>query len=75
MQALNVTPVGAGSFPVDVISSDGWGADVKMLSCKVKDDKLATGESGETSLCGKVFTGICSDLDTLFLDEDYNKIV
>ena len=74
VQALNVTPVGAGSFPVDVISSDGWGADVKMLSCKVKDDKLATGESGETSLCGK-FTGICSDLDTLFLDEDYNKIV
>ena len=33
VQALGATPIGAGSYPVDVITSD-WGADVKMLFFK-----------------------------------------
>jgi hypothetical protein len=53
VQALGATPLGAGSYPVDVITDD-WGADVKMLSCKINDDgSLKNGDSGETSLAQK----------------------
>ena len=36
VQALQVEAVGAGSYPIDILKPNIWGADVKMLSCKVK---------------------------------------
>ena len=54
VQALQVEAVGAGSYPIDILKSNKWGADVKMLSCKVdKNDMLTNGDSGETSLAQK----------------------
>ncbi len=32
-----VEAVGAGSYPIDILKSHEWGADVKMLSCKVDE--------------------------------------
>ena len=53
VQALGVNPIGAGSYPVDVIATN-WGADVKMLSCKLdKKGNLKNADSGETSLAQK----------------------
>lgn len=76
VQALNVVPVGAGNYAIDVVkkTEPKWGADVKMLSCKIKAGKLTNGESGETSLAQK-FTGAGNELDTLFTGEKYEEIV
>ena len=76
VQALGVTSVGAGSYPVDVINESGirWGADIKMLSCKVKNGRLTNSESGETSLSQK-FTGAGNKLDTMFNEKKYHQII
>ncbi len=34
VQALQVESVGAGSYPIDILKPNEWGADVKMLSIK-----------------------------------------
>jgi len=74
VQALGVKPIGAGSYPVDVIKDNEWGADVKMLSCKIDDSgNLVSGESGETSLAQK-FKSTGSNLDDLFKNRKYNEI-
>jgi len=69
VQALGAQPVGAGSYPVDVMTAD-WAADVKMLSCKLnKDGDLTNSDTGETSLAQKFGDGNFGDgntLDTLF---------
>ena len=76
VQALGVQPVGAGSYPVDVIKTNEWGADVKMLSCPIdaQTGELINGDSGETSLAQK-FRDSGADLDTLFLNGDYDDIL
>lgn len=77
VQALGATPFGAGSYPVDVIT-DYWGADVKMLSCKVdKNGNLTNSDSGETSLAQKFGDGNFGDgntLDDLFSQKKYEFI-
>ena len=46
VQALQVEAVGAGSYPIDILKPNIWGADVKMLSCKVdKNDNLGNGDN------------------------------
>lgn len=80
VQSLGARPVGAGSYPVDVISSDGiWGADIKMLSCGIdENNQLTNRDSGETSLAQK-FDDInfSSDdsLDNLFRQQRYDEIL
>jgi len=65
VQALGVKPIGAGSYPVDVVSAN-WGADVKMLSCKLdKNGSLKNADSGETSLAQKFGDGNFGDGNTL----------
>ena len=77
VQALGAKPLGAGSYPVDVITTD-WGADVKMLSCKLdKDGNLKNADSGETSLAQKFGDGNFGDsntLDSLFAQRKYEFI-
>jgi hypothetical protein len=75
VQALQVEAVGAGSYPIDILKANEWGADVKMLSCKVdKDDNLTNGDSGETSLAQK-FVGTGISLDDMFKKEQYQEII
>jgi len=75
VQALQVEAVGAGSYPIDILKPNEWGADVKMLSCKVdKSDKLTNGDSGETSLAQK-FKGTGISLDDMFKQEQYQEII
>ncbi|RUM68131.1 MAG: hypothetical protein DSZ07_07405 [Sulfurovum sp.] len=75
VQALQVEAVGAGSYPIDILKANEWGADVKMLSCKVdKNDTLTNGDSGETSLAQK-FIGTGISLDDMFKQEQYQEII
>jgi len=75
VQALQVEAVGAGSYPIDILKPNEWGADVKMLSCKVdKNDNLTNGDSGETSLAQK-FKGTGISLDDMFKQEQYQEII
>lgn len=66
VQALdNVEPVGAGSYPIDILGKN-WGADIKALACKLdKNGNLSISESGEASLAQK-FTDTGENLDELF---------
>ena len=75
VQALQVEAVGAGSYPIDILKPNEWGADVKMLSCKVdKNSNLTNGDSGETSLAQK-FVGTGISLDDMFKNEQYQDII
>lgn len=75
VQALQVESVGAGSYPIDILKPKEWGADIKMLSCKVdKNGNLTKGDSGETSLAQK-FTGTGASLDKMFDDKQYQFII
>lgn len=77
VQALGAKPLGAGSYPVDVMT-DTWAADVKMLSCKIDEDgNLTNSDSGETSLAQKFGDGNFGDgntLDTLFSKKEFEFI-
>ena len=67
--------MGTGSYPIDILKANKWGADVKMLSCKVdKNDNLTSGDSGETSLAQK-FKGTGISLDDMFKQEQYQEII
>lgn len=75
VQAIGAEPVGAGSYPVDVKKGKEFGADVKMLSCKVNNQgELKVGDSGETSLAQK-FQDTGDSLDQLFKEKKYNEIL
>ena len=77
VQSLGVKPIGAGSYPVDVVGVN-WAADIKMLSCKLdKEGKLTNEDSGETSLAQKFSDDIFgnSTLDDLFKEKKYNFIL
>lgn len=75
VQALeNVYSIGAGSYPIDILKKNDWGADIKALACKVNNDgTLSNSESGEASLAQK-FTGTGKNLDELFENKDFEKI-
>jgi hypothetical protein len=74
-QALNVKPVGAGSYPIDIYNErENWGADIKMLNIKVdKSGNVKSGDSGEASL-GQNFSDAGIDLDNLFALKKFNDI-
>lgn len=77
VQALGAKPAGAGSYPIDVRTVN-WGADIKMLSCKIdKDGNLTNADSGETSLAQKFSDenfGSGNTLDKLFSDKRFEFI-
>ena len=75
VQALQVEAVGAGSYPIDILKKNEWGADVKMLSCKLlKDGSLGSSQSGETSLAQK-FKLSGTNLDEAFKKKEFNAII
>ena len=77
VQSLGANSIGAGSYPIDVYLDD-WGADVKMLSCKIdKEGNLKNADSGETSLAQKFSDGNFGDgnsLDALFNNREFEYI-
>ncbi|MGG5461192.1 hypothetical protein [Clostridium sp. B9] len=74
VQAIGGKPVGAGSYPVDIIHGK-YGIDVKMLAAKTtKNGELANSDSGETSLAQK-FTESGVALDEMFKERKYGDIV
>ncbi len=71
VQCLGASPVGSGSYPVDVIHLDKkYGADAKMLSWNGNEKSL----SGETSL-GQKFTGVGNNLDDAFKNKKFSGVV
>lgn len=76
VQALeNVDPVGAGSYPVDLLKKREWGADIKGVSYKItKAKKVSNVESGEASL-GQKFIEAGDNLDELFKNKEFKQII
>lgn len=74
-QALNVKPVGAGSYPIDIYNDrEKWGADIKMLNIKIdRSGNVTNGDSGEASL-GQNFSDAGIALDNLFATEKFDEI-
>lgn len=74
VQSLGCKPMGAGSYPVDLVDNErGFGSDIKMLSCLLdKNGKLASSISGETSLAQKFSD---EDLDGKFKRQEYDLII
>lgn len=73
VQAIGAVPIGAGSYPVDILK-DNWGADIKSLACSLnKTNQLDNGDTGETSLAQK-FKNAGKNLDSLFLEKKYDEI-
>ena len=75
VQAIGASPVGSGSYGVDVVQQGKFGADVKMLSCKIDAlGGVSDCDSGETSLAQNFKdTGI--SLDEMFANKQYKEIV
>jgi hypothetical protein len=74
-QALDVKPVGAGSYPIDIYNErEKWGADIKMLNIKLsRTGEVTSSDSGEASL-GQKFEGPGINLDALFKMKKYEEI-
>ena len=74
-QALDVKPVGAGSYPIDIFNErENWGADIKMLNITVNNlGDLSNKDSGEASL-GQNFADAGINLDDLFLSNKFEEI-
>lgn len=74
VQALNVESVGSGSYPIDIYNlKEKWGADVKMLSCKINSSgELLDADSGETSLAQN-FKDSGNNLDQQFKSKLYSE--
>jgi len=71
-QAIGGTRVGAGSYPIDLISSDGkFGADIAIVSAKSNETtgNLTTGKSGEKSLGQKFSDDEWAENESLTLDQ------
>lgn len=77
VQALGARPIGAGSYPIDVIKDDEYGADIKSLSYKVNDKtgEVTNSQTGEASLGQKFEDEADSVLDELFKNKEYQKIL
>lgn len=74
VQAIGGKPVGAGSYPIDIVHGT-VGIDVKMLAAKTKNNgELSFSDSGETSLAQK-FTDSGENLDDLFKNEKNEEII
>lgn len=81
-QAIGGKRIGAGSYPIDLISSDGkYGADIAIVTAKAnkKTGNLTTGKSGEKSLGQKFSDDEWAEsgsmtLDQLFAEEKINEI-
>lgn len=74
VQSIGGRPVGAGSYPVDIVHGN-YGIDVKMLAAKTNNNgDLTTGDSGETSLAQN-FKDSGASLDSLFEEKKYNEIL
>lgn len=75
VQAIGAKPVGAGSYGVDVVKPGEFGADVKMLSCKMdRLGRITNSDSGETSLAQN-FKDTGVSLDQLFKEERHQEII
>ena len=75
VQALGADPIGAGSYPVDLVDeSKGYASDIKMLSFsnKTETGKDSNKMSGETSLAQKFAD---EDLDVKFVQGQYDAII
>lgn len=74
-QSLDVKPVGAGSYPIDIYNErEKWGADIKMLNIKLNNSgQVSNSDSGEASL-GQKFEGPGIHLDDLFAKGKYVEI-
>lgn len=74
-QSLDVKPVGAGSYPIDIYNErEKWGADIKMLNIKLNNSgQVSNSDSGEASL-GQKFEGPGIHLDDLFARGKYVEI-
>ena len=74
-QSLNVKPVGAGSYPIDIYNErEKWGADIKMLNVKLNSSgQISNSDSGEASL-GQKFEGPGIHLDAMFAKGKYEEI-
>jgi len=74
-QSLDVKPVGAGSYPIDIYNErEKWGADIKMLNIKLTPNgDVSSGDSGEASL-GQKFEGPGINLDMLFKTKKFEDI-
>lgn len=74
-QSLDVKPVGAGSYPIDIYNErEKWGADIKMLNIKLASNGgLTNSDSGEASL-GQKFEGPGINLDALFKNKKFENI-
>lgn len=77
VQALGAKPMGAGSFPIDILKAGKYGADIKSLSYKTnKLGEMTGSESGEASLGQKFDTDNSEEtLDSLFKEDKRNKIL
>lgn len=74
VQAIGATPVGAGSYPIDIIKHNEFGADIKMLSCKLNaNGTLSDTTSGETSLAQN-FSDAGVHLDSAFAESKHDDI-
>lgn len=74
VQAIGGIPVGAGNYPIDVMKENQFGADIKMLNCKVDDTgSLCASCSNESSLLQN-FKDTGSELDILFDQKKYAEI-
>lgn len=75
VQALDVKPVGAGSYPIDIYNDrEHWGADIKMLNIKLDESgDIKNSDSGEASL-GQKFEGPGVNLDNLFAKGKFEEI-
>ncbi len=75
VQSIGGTPVGAGSFPVDVVFENSYAVDVKTLKCKLKKDKTFKNTNSNESSLSQKFKGTGENLDKLFEDEKYLEIL
>lgn len=77
VQALGARPVGAGSYPIDVIKDEEYGADIKSLSYKTNDKtgEVTKSQTGEASLGQKFEDDADNVLDELFKTKQYQKIL
>lgn len=74
VQAIGGIPVGAGNYPIDVMKANQFGADIKMLNCKVDGTgSLCSSCSNESSLLQN-FKDTGSELDMLFDQKKYVEI-
>jgi hypothetical protein len=77
-QSIGGKRIGSGSYPIDLISSDGkFGADVAVVTAKTSKGKLSIGLSGEKSIGQKFADSEWGDkhsLDELFKSLSISKI-